>query len=427
MPTFSIQTLGCRVNQADSEQLRQILLGAGFDEVSPGEPADCAIVNTCTVTGEADRKSRQFLRRAARQAPTVVATGCAVAGRGGVQSLPAAVLRLPPERREGLLELLGAQGCPGAGAGSQDRGFRQARSRALLKVQEGCDEFCSFCIVPYVRGRSRSLAVPELVARARSLEVEGYREIVLTGIHLALWGRDLDGRPDLADLLEALLEGTREVRYRLSSIEPMHFPARLLDRMAAESRRLCPHLHLALQHASNPVLQRMRRNYTLEEYDGLARRFLARVPGAVLTTDVLVGFPGETEADFQALMAYLRTVPFLHLHVFPYSPRRGTAAALFPGQVAEAEKKRRVEAVNRLGQRLGRVCRRSFRGQVRPVLVERRDPGCGQVAGTSDNFLPVVFPGGPELLGRVIPVRLGPQRGSEVLGRALGEESGAQR
>ncbi len=423
MPTFSLQTLGCRVNQADSEQLRQLLLGAGFDEVGPGQSADCAIVNTCTVTGEADRKSRQFLRRASRQAQTVVATGCAVAGRGGVQTLPGAVLRLPPERREAILELLGAAGCPGAG---QDR-FRQARSRALLKVQEGCDEFCSFCIVPYVRGRSRSLEVPELVAAARRLEAAGYLEIVLTGIHLAVWGRDLAGQPDLADLVTALLQGTRQVRYRLSSIEPMHFPRRILDLMAGEPERVCPHLHLALQHASASVLERMRRNYTLGEYDGLARRFLAQVPGAALTTDVLVGFPGETEADFQDLLSYLRTLPFLHLHVFPYSPRKGTAAALFPNQVAEADKKRRAEAVLRLGERLGRVCRRRFRGQVRPVLVERQGDRPGEVAGTCDNFLSVVFTGGPELLGRIVPVRLGPDRGQETVGRASGEELAAGR
>jgi len=420
MPTFSIQTLGCRVNQADSEQLRQILLGAGFDEVGPGEVADCAIVNTCTVTGEADRKSRQFLRRATRQAGTVVATGCAVTRRGGVQDLPAAVLRLPPDSRENLLDLLGAKGCPGAEAEPQR--FRQARSRALLKVQEGCDEFCSFCIVPYVRGRSRSRAIPELLARARGLEAAGYREIVLTGVHLSLWGRDLPGQTDLADLLDALVEGTRHVRYRLSSIEPMHFPTRILDRMAGGPQRVCPHLHLALQHASDPVLQRMRRNYTLEDYDGLARRFLAGVPGAVLTSDILVGFPGETEADFLALVAYLRTVPFLHLHVFPYSPRRGTAAALFPDQVAEAEKRRRAEAVIHLGRRLGRVCRRGFRGQVRPVLVERVGPGPGQVTGTSDNFLPVVLPGGAELVGRIVPARLGPETPGGLLGEELAVE-----
>lgn len=420
MPSFSIQTLGCRANQADSEQLRQILLSAGFSEVRPGQPADCAIVNTCTVTGEADRKSRQVLRRAGRQAPTVVATGCAVADRGGLRALPGAVLRLPPDRRESLLELLGAQGCPSAGLVEGEA--RQLRARALLKVQEGCDQFCSFCIVPYVRGRSRSTPAGALVAEARRLEAAGYREIVLTGIHLAVWGRDLEGSPDLGDLLDALLEGTSGIRLRLSSIEPLSFPRGILDRMAQRPDRVCPHLHLALQHASDAVLERMRRGYTLAEYDELVRHFVERVPGACLTTDVMVGFPGETDADFQALLAYLRRAPFYRLHVFPYSPRAGTAAARFSGQVPEEDKKRRSEAVIRLGERKRLAFMRSFRGSVRPVLVERLGDRPGEVVGTTDNYLSVAFRGGAPLLGRTVPVLLERTRGEELVGRAVGEE-----
>ncbi len=420
MPTFSIQTLGCRANQADSEQLRQILLGAGFLEVPFGSPADCAIVNTCTVTGEADRKSRQTLRRASRQAGTVVATGCGITRRGGLQALPGAVLKLAPESREQVLELLGASGCPGGTA--LRHGLQAARSRALLKVQEGCDHFCSYCIVPYVRGRSRSTPAQALVEGARRLEEAGHREIVLTGIHLAVWGRDLPGRPDLADLLDRLLERTRQVRFRLSSIEPMSFPHRILERMARFPDRVCPHLHLALQHASDALLKRMRRDYTWAEYDLLARDFLGSVPGACLTTDVLVGFPGETQADFEVLTDRLRTLPFLHLHVFAYSPRKGTAAALYPDQVPEIIRKTRSEQVIRLGERLARAVRHRFRGRVRPVLVERAADRAGEWLGTADNFLSVRLPGPPALLGRIVPVRLGREEDGLLRGLLVGEE-----
>ena len=420
MPTFSIHTLGCRANQADSEQLRQILLGAGFLEVPFGSPADCAIVNTCTVTGEADRKSRQILRRASRQAGTVVATGCGVTRRGGLQSLPGAVLKLAPESREQVLELLGASECPGGSA--LRHGLQAGRSRALLKVQEGCDHFCSYCIVPYVRGRSRSTPAGVLVEQARSLEEAGHREIVLTGIHLAVWGRDLPENPDLADLLDRLMEGTREVRFRLSSIEPMSFPHRILERMARFPDRICPHLHLALQHASDAILKRMRRDYTWAEYERLARDFLGSVPGACLTTDVLVGFPGETQGDFEVLTGRLRTLPFLHLHTFAYSPRKGTAAALYPDPVPESTRKTRSEQVIRLGGRLARVVQRRFRGQVRPVLVERAADRAGEWLGTADNFLPVRFPGPPALLGRIVPIRLGLEEDGRLCGLPEGEE-----
>ena len=420
MPTFSIHTLGCRTNQADSEQLRQILLGAGFVEVPFGSPADCAIVNTCTVTGEADRKSRQILRRASRQAGTVVATGCGVARRGGLQSLPGAVLELAPESREQILELLGASDCPGGSA--LRYGLQAGRSRALLKVQEGCDHFCSYCIVPYVRGRSRSMPASSLVEQARALEEAGHREIVLTGIHLAVWGRDLPENPDLADLLDRLLRGTREVRFRLSSIEPMSFPHRILERMACFPDRICPHLHLPLQHASDAILKRMRRDYTWAEYDRLARDFLDSVPGACLTTDILVGFPGETQGDFEILMGSLRTLPFLHLHVFAYSPRKGTAAAMYSDPVPEATRKSRSEQVIRLGERLARAVRRRFRGQVRPVLVERAADREGEWLGTADNFLQVCFPGPPALLGRIVPVRLGLGEDGRLCGLPKGEE-----
>jgi threonylcarbamoyladenosine tRNA methylthiotransferase MtaB len=420
VPTFSIHTLGCRANQADSELLREILVGAGFVEVPFGQPADCQIVNTCTVTREADRKARQLLNRALRLGGTVVATGCAVAARGGLRQLPGAVLRLPFEKREKILELLGAGGCPSQDL--VDGEVRQARARALLKVQDGCDQFCTFCIVPYIRGRSRSLPVAELVERARRLEEQGYGEIVLSGIHLAVWGRDLPGSPDLGLLLDELCAATRSVRFRLSSIEPRHFPRGLFDRMAARPRRLCPHLHLALQHASDRVLERMRRGYDRAHYDSLVAEFLDRVPGACLTSDILVGFPGETDQDFRELLDYVRRTPFYRLHVFPYSPRPGTAAARFADQVPPEVKKARMEAMLALARRKRLEYLRRFYGARREVLVEHPGERPGEMVGVTDNYLPVLVRGGPALLGRRVLVELGRRRGEMLTGRLAGQE-----
>ncbi|MCR5661256.1 MAG: MiaB/RimO family radical SAM methylthiotransferase [bacterium] len=396
MPSFSIITLGCRVNQADSDRLRQILLGAGFEEKEPGEQVDCAIVNTCTVTSEADRKSRQMIRRAQKTAAQTVATGCAVADRGGAGKLSSAVLRLKPESRDEILTLLGASGCPG------NEPLVQHRTRALLKIQEGCDHFCTYCIVPYVRGRSRTFDISECLAKARELDQAGYKEIVLTGIHLAMWGRDLEPSLDLADFLEKLIHETNSARFRISSIEPMAFPRRIIEMMAKYPQRICPHLHLAMQHASDIVLKRMKRDYTLAEYEDLASEFIERVPGACLTTDVMLGFPGETEDDVAILLDYLSKRLFYHLHVFAYSPRPGTAAAHFADKVPEPVKKERLRRVIEAGKQSERLVLENMRGMVRPVLVEKVSRP-GFVTGTADNFITCELPGDESLLGEIVP------------------------
>ncbi|MEW6278427.1 MAG: MiaB/RimO family radical SAM methylthiotransferase [Candidatus Eremiobacterota bacterium] len=423
MPSFAIHTLGCRANQADSERLREILLGAGFEEVDFTQPADVRVVNTCTVTSEADRKSIQLIRRGMRHGGRVVATGCAVAARGGLikgERLPSAVLRLEPGRSDELLGLLGVQSCPNTRL--VDGEVAQRRTRALLKVQDGCDQFCTFCIVPYVRGRSRSFPVETLCEQARAMERSGYREIVLTGIHLAVWGRELEPAQDLSSLLRRLLDATVEVRFRLSSIEPDCFPRDLFGLMKDSPRRVCPHLHLALQHASDRVLARMRRDYDLAHYRSLVEQFTREVPGACLTSDLMVGFPGETEEDFGILMDTVRRTPFFRLHIFPYSPRPGTAAARFPDQVPPEVRLSRRDRLLRLAEAKRVEFMRSCRGQERVVLVEGEGPAPGTMTGLTDNYLPVVLPGGPPLQGRLARVRLGRRRGEAVSATLVREE-----
>lgn len=412
-PTFSITTLGCRANQADSARLRSILLEAGFEEKGFGEQVDCSIVNTCTVTAEADRKSRQMIRRALRVLPDesrVIATGCAVAQKGGVKQLPGTALRLPPENREEILKLLDVEACPG-----REKPPVFHKTRALLKIQDGCDQFCTFCIVPYVRGRSKSTPTEMVVARAREFEEQGYQEVVLTGIHLSIWGHDLPGTPDLSHLAEAILKGTRSIRVRLSSVEPDRFPMALVELMSREPR-ICPYLHLVLQHASDAILERMHRGYTLSHYDQIVSRFFEIVPQATLSSDIMVGFPGETDRDFAELMRYLRATPYYHLHVFPYSVRQGTAASKFKDQVSSPLKKQRRDRVLRLAEKLRTKAMRGCYGETMTVLFESEwKPGW--LKGTAHNGMSVVARGGPVLLNREASVQITRRLGRELVGQ----------
>lgn len=405
-PTFSICTLGCRANQADSEQLAAILVAGGLREVEFGQPADCQVVNTCTVTREADRKSAQMVRRAERLGEKVVVTGCGAAQRGGAwQRVSPTTLRLPPDRREEILSMLGATGCPPAE--NLERGLlKRDRARALLRIQDGCDQFCTFCIVPYVRGRARSQTREWVRERVQELEASGHGEVVLSGIHLSAWGADLEGAPTLADLLQHLIEHTKDVRFRLSSVEPDVFPRRVFDLMTTHPARLCPHLHLVLQHASDAVLKRMHRNYTLAHYDALVQEFVQRVPGASLTTDLMVGFPGETDRDFATMLAYVRRTPFARIHVFPYSPRPGTSAARFTDQVDAATAQARRDQLLRLALRKRDAFQRAALGEVREALVEGESDMPGWLKATSDNFLPLYIRGGQALRGQRLRVVL---------------------
>ncbi len=423
MPTFSIHTLGCRANQADSEQLAQILLSAGFAEVPFGQAADCQIVNTCTVTREADRKSAQMVRRAARLGEQVVVTGCGAAQKGGAwQRVPGSALRLPPEQREQILERIGARHCPAAerlerawaspdpGVGSKP--LKRERARALLRIQEGCDQFCTFCIVPYVRGRARSQPREWVLQQILAL---GASEVVLSGIHLSAWGQERG--EDLADLLEFLLSQTQGIRFRLSSVEPDLFPERVFPLM--RDPRLCPHLHLVLQHASDRMLEKMHRGYDLAHYERLVGQLLD-IPGASLTTDLMVGFPGETDQDFEILMNYVRRTGFARIHVFPYSARPGTAAARFPNQVpAEVQQTRRDRLLG-LARRKQVAFQRANLGSVREALIESESERKGWMKATSDNFLPLLLRGGPALRGQRLRCRLQRRWADQIV--ALPEE-----
>ncbi len=403
-------TLGCKVNQYETQAMRRQLEEQGFvtHEFTPGQPdvGDAVLViNSCTVTGESDRKLRQLLRRCRREHPqaVLVLTGC----------MPQAF----PEIAEGLAEpdiLLGNAKRSELPAKLQQfltrrtrvvdiaphgtefeklsiREF-QGRTRAFLKIEDGCNRFCSYCIIPYARGRVRSKPLDELEQEVRELAGRGYIEVVLVGINLTAYGQDLG--LSICDAVERVcaVEGVRRVR--LGSIEPDHLTDDVIDRLAA-CDKLCPQFHLALQSGCDATLKRMNRHYTTAEYRTLCDKLRSRFPNAALTTDIMVGFPGETEAEFEESLAFAKEIAFSRIHCFAYSKREGTPAAKAVGQVPNAEKARR----NRLMIAMGEACADAYaQGLVANTVVVLpetvRDDGC--LEGYTDTYVPVVISGGEE-------------------------------
>ncbi len=441
-------TLGCKVNQQETAALQEVFRQHGYEIVGFKNPADVYIVNTCTVTHLADRKSRQIIRRAAGRNPdaVVAVVGCyAQINPKEVLSIPGVDVVVGTQDRGMLVRLVEeaarqkATGSASPEASPKINAVRsiqekpvfeelpipdnRSRTRAFLKIQDGCDQYCAYCIIPYARGPLRSLR-PEMVReRIEQLLDAGYREIVLTGIHTSAYGRDLPDGIDLAGLLRMLSGLPGEFRLRLSSVEPADISEELLEVMAS-SERICRHLHIPLQSGDDEILKRMRRPYTTEEYRALFETACSKISGLAVTTDVMVGFPGESEEEFENSYRFISSLPFRDLHVFKYSPRPGTVAAALPDQVAPAIKDRRSARLIRLADELSRRFAKGFTGQVLTVLVERRAPGKqGYWEGLTDNYLRVLFPapqGDPGLRGTFLPVLLTePGEGDTLLGEPV--------
>jgi len=353
------------------------------------EPGDAGTIvcNTCAVTQEAERKSRQLLRRLRRDNPgaRIVAVGCySELGSGVGGEFQAGDLLLGSELKRALL----ARPQDFLTAAEPDTApvvAARAKTRALLRIQEGCDNRCTYCMVWRLRGPQRSRPAGEVLAEARELLADGYREIVLTGVHIGAYGRDLSGSSELSALIEALLAETRLSRLRLSSIEPWDLAA--LDVSLWQNERLCPHLHVPLQSGSDTVLERMGRRYDTEEYMGLAEHLYAHIPDLAVTTDLIVGFPGESEDEFEASLAFVRRCGFARLHVFPYSPRPGTVAASLAGQVPLPTRRERAQRMRKLAGELAFRFEERFVGRTLPVLWEQRRGS--QWSGLTPNYLRV--------------------------------------
>ena len=400
MPSFSIQNFGCRVNQAEAfSWAEEFELGGLRLEEDPAR-ADLVVVNTCTLTAGADRDVRKFIRRISRLNPgaRLIIAGCSVdGGTLRTENLALDTLLLPNAAKAQLpsrvLTRLKTREVAAA---------KPLRSRALLKAQDGCDLRCTFCIIPSVRGPSRSFGRKELLARARRLIARGFREIVLCGIHLSSYGLDLDPKDTLAGLLGDLVEVEGLGSLRLSSLDPRYLDDRLSD-LITGSPSICPHFHLSLQHASDRVLKLMGRGSNVAGYERILGRLRDRSPEAGLGADIIVGFPGEEEEDFESLRDFVTQSPLDYLHVFAYSPRPGTPAAAWP-QVGDGEKRRRSALLRTIAEDKRRAFRERFMGRELKGIVVRRDALGSEVL--TSNYIAVRVPscsGGP---GGEVKVRI---------------------
>ncbi len=433
----AVTTLGCKVNQYDSACIETQLRAAGC-ELVPFEPgADVYVVNTCTVTDRADAEGRQVARRARRFNPRgrVILTGCFAQVNPAGAALPevdhvVGLNRLPDLVRavrgeldrasERLLvnDLRTARQVRTLGAETFT-----GQTRAFLKIQEGCDLFCSFCIVPFARGRSRSVPPRDVSRQILRLADRGFQEVVLTGVHLGGYGADLEPRLTLCDLLEMLLERADVSRLRLSSIDPPEVSDRLLGLLERDDR-LCPHLHIPIQAGHDVVLRRMRRLYETALVRTVLDEVRRRVPHAAIGTDVIAGFPGETDAQFAAATEFLDRLPLTYLHVFPYSRRSGTTAAKFAEAVARPVVAARAKRLRELGEAKRTTFAQQLIGETVRVLVESAPAaGVGLCSGYSRNYQRTEFPGAAVLQNREVAVCVAAVRGATLAGRLPDDEN----
>lgn len=409
-PKVCFITLGCKVNQTESEAMAQLFRNAGYQIVDSRQIPDVVVINTCTVTNTGGSKSRQAIRRAVKAFPEsfVIVTGCYS------QTAPAEVLGI-----SGVNLVLGTQdrmqilkwiervrktnkpydAVRNIWHAKEFEEFPQieeeSRTRAMLKIEEGCNRFCTYCIIPFARGPVRSRLPGNALAEAERLVKAGYKEIVLTGIHIGAYGEDLEGGWDLARLVKMLVKIPGIHRLRLGSIEPVEFSAELINTITS-SPVICPHLHIPLQSGSHKVLTRMQRLYTPADYRDLLERLFRSIPGLAVTTDIIVGFPGESEADHAQSLEFAAGCNFAGIHVFPYSKRQGTPAADYPDQVSDRVKSQRVKEMLQVSRESQAAFCHKLLGHEAEVLVERIDAK-GQAFGHTENYLAVYLP--PKLNG----------------------------
>ncbi len=413
--TIAVHTLGCRVNQYDTQAMLELFQARGYVSVPFSSDADVYLINTCTVTGTGDRKSLQLARRVRREHPSsaLILCGC-LSQRLGQELLSLGPrLILGTGRRSEVVDLLeqslreNTQIC--AVSDLSQAPFenlaihrQEDHTRADLKIQEGCNNHCTYCIIPSVRGPIRSRTLEDIADEAARLTRSGYRELVITGIHLTSYGMDQPDRPSLLDALRTI-QAAGPLRIRLGSLEPVIATpsfAEGISRLPA----VCPQFHLALQSGSDAVLHAMRRRYNVRQYRASVAALRAVFPDCAMTTDILTGFPGETEANFEETRQFVHEIGFARIHVFPFSPREGTPAALMPDQVPNREKERRASLLIEDGLRTAAAYRASMEGKVRDVLLETFD---GVWHGYTPEYIPVAVKGDYQA-GQVVSVRLGP-------------------
>ncbi len=427
-PRVAIKTLGCKLNQYESEQIREDFERLGFAVVDFGQPAEVHVINSCTVTHRTERDLRRLARGVRRLQPQalIVVTGCsAQVSPEAVGALDAVDLVISNDQKPQLaaraaehLAHRRALELPTPPPPDPERLVTHFRghTRAFLKVQSGCDAACAYCIIPAARGPARSTPAATVLRQAQKLVDGGHRELVLVGTHLGRYGHDLPGaEPTLAQLCESLCEVPGLQRLRLSSIEPLEVSEELIRLVLAGGRsldgagrpgrgKLCRHLHIPLQSGCNATLQRMRRPYRREQYAELVQTIVAGAPLVAIGADVMTGFPGETEEEFAQTLQFIESLPLAYLHVFTYSPRPGTVAAAMPHQVNPEVRKRRTQLLRAVSEQKRAAFARGAVGETLEVVVEGRRGNL--LTGLSDNYLEVVFEGPDELRGQVVAVRV---------------------
>ena len=427
---IAFYTLGCKVNQYETQALEQLLSARGHTLVPFEGQADAYVINTCSVTAVSDKKSRQVIRRARKAAPQAIVAVCGCYSQTHPQDMDKleADLVAGTGDRLGFVELLERTWEERQHLVALDDPFSrrqfealppgglEGRTRCMLKVEDGCVNFCTYCIIPYARGRVRSLPLAEAGEQAARLAAEGYREIVLTGIELSSWGQDLSPRGELAQLVEAVCRAAPECRVRLGSLEPRTVTEDFCRRCAGLDN-LCPHFHLSLQSGCDTVLKRMGRKYDTARFFQsveLLRRFF---PQAALTTDLIVGFPGETEEEFGQTLDFLRRCAFSAMHIFPYSRRPGTPAAKMPGQISNGVKEERAQRAAQVAGEMERAYLESLVGQTMPVLFEEMRDGLWQ--GHTTRYTQVAVLSEEDLHNQVRLVRFTQLQNQTLLGRLV--------
>lgn len=418
MPRVAFTTLGCKVNQFETETMEGLFKQRGYEAVGFDQPSEVYVINTCSVTHLGERKSRQLIRRATRLNPdaVVVVTGCyAQVSPDEVAAIEGVDVIVGTQERQRIVDLvedanrgkgkIRAVGDIMSAGNFEDIPLFAApgRTRAFLKIQEGCTNFCTYCIIPYARGPLRSRPLASVRREAEKLADAGFKEIVLTGIHLGAYGRDNSGAETLTDAVKTVLAVEGITRLRLGSLETIEVSDELITIMQS-NRRLCPHLHLPLQAGEDTVLAAMNRHYTTAEYGQLVRAIQASVPDIAVSTDIIVGFPGETPEMFADTLRFVDSLDIARIHVFPYSRRSGTPAAEYPNQVPEPEKKRRASQLQALAEQKAADFNAGFLGRDMEVLIEAVEQGI--VDGLTGNYIRVYAAGNEAQLGQIKTIRL---------------------
>lgn len=425
---IAFYTLGCKVNQYETQALEQLVTQRGHSLVPFEEAADAYVINTCTVTAVSDKKSRQVIRRARKAAPDAVIAVCGCYP----QTHPDDVEKLGVDLisgtgdRTGFVDLLEREWSDRQPITALDDAFSrrtfeplpagglEGRTRAMLKMEDGCVNFCSYCIIPYARGRVRSLPLDDCVRQARELEAAGYREIVLTGIEISSWGQDLEGKPELIEAIEAICQGlSPDTRVRLGSLEPRTITPDFCRRAAALPN-LCPHFHLSMQSGCDTVLARMNRKYDSKRYYESVKFLHEVYDRPAVTTDLIVGFPGETEEEFQQTLDFIQKCAFSAMHIFPYSKRPGTPAAKLPGQVLNAVKEDRAHRAAQIARTMQDAYLDSWVGETVPVLFEEERDGLWR--GHTTRYCEVTVQSAQPLHNQLRQVRLTGRDGGALQG-----------